>query len=113
MKLKVILALVLVLLLVGTAVVEAKAGKSGGKIGGSSKSFSTQPKGSSLKEGAPIAAAVAVPALAKKTKKPHLDDDLLENETEEAEQSPGFEALPALMGIALWFLSKSSRKAGP
>lgn len=115
MNWKVVLALIIVLLLVGAAVADAKS-KSGGKSGSSSKSFSSKTVSKSDGVSSKAAAAATLPALAKGTKKKvHLDDDLLENETEEAleeQQSPGLGALPALMALGLIFAAWRRRTAG-
>ncbi len=116
MNWKVVLAVIIVLLLIGAAVADAKSKSGGGKSGSSSKSISskTVSKGDGVSSKA--VGAATLPALAKSAKKKvHLDDDLLENDTEDAldaQQSPGPEALAALMAMGLIFAAWRRRTAG-
>ncbi len=115
MNWKIVLAVIIVLLLVGAAVADAKSKSGGGKSGSSSKSFfsKTASKGDGISS--KVAGVATLPALAKSTKKKaHLDDDLLENETEEEleeEQSPGPGALPAFLAMGLVFVAWRRRMA--
>ncbi len=108
MNWKVVLAVIIVLLLIGAIAADAK-GKSGGfRSGSSSKSFSSKASSSSDGITSKVAGIATIPAIAKSTKKTHLDDDLFENETEEEleeQQSPGLEALSALMAMGLLFMT--------
>jgi hypothetical protein len=101
LKLKTVAVLLIVLFLLSVAVIDAKSsGRSSGKSSGShSKSVSSKAT-SSLAEGAAKVIGVStIGATAKK--KIHLDDDLFENETEEVEQSPGMEILPAILSFGI------------
>lgn len=104
LKLKTVVVLLIVLFLLSVTAIDAKSsGRSSGKSSGShSKSISSKAT-SSLAEGAAKVLGVStIGAAAKNTKKkPHLDDDLFENETEEVEQSPGMEILPAILSFGI------------
>jgi hypothetical protein len=108
-KLKVIFVLRPVLFLVSVAAIDAKSsGRSGGKSSGSySKSVSSSGSHPPIGDAAKVAGIASVPAIAKSTKKTHLDDDLFENETENetAQQSPGMGALPAFLAMGMLLLA--------
>jgi hypothetical protein len=112
MKLKVIFVLLLVLFLVSVAAIDAKSsGRSGGKSSGSySKSVSSKAT-SSITEGAAKIVGISSLGMAAKstTKKKHIDDDLFENETETAQQSPGMGVLPAFLAIGMLLLAWRKR----
>jgi hypothetical protein len=97
--------LLLVLLLIDMAVADAKSSGRGGKSGGhsaishASKAPNTHSSGMST-----IAGLAATTGAAKITKKKvHLDDDILENDTENetAQPTPGMGWLTALLAIGI------------
>ena len=113
MNWKVVLAVIIVLLLVGAAVADAKGKSGGGKSVSSSKNLFSKTTSKSDGISSKAAGIATLPALAKSTKKTHLDDDLFENETEEdleEQQSPGLEALPAFLAMGILFAAWRRRK---
>lgn len=104
MKVNTIIVLLIVLFLLSVAVIDAKSsGRSGGKSSGShSKSVSSKTTSSLVGGAAKMVGVSTIGAAAKNTKKKiHLDDDLFENDTEEAEQSPGMGLIPAIMAFGI------------
>jgi hypothetical protein len=103
-KLNTIIVLLIVLFLLSLAIIDAKSsGRSGGKSSGShSKSVSSKTTSSLAGGAAKIIGVSTIGAAAKNTKKKiHLDDDIFENQTEEMEQSPGMDLMPAIMAIGI------------
>jgi hypothetical protein len=103
-KLMTIVVLMIVLFLLSMAVIDAKSsGRSGGKSSGSHiKSVSSKTTSSLAGSAAKIIGVSTIGAAAKNNKKKiHLDDDILENETEDVEQSPGMGFMSAIMAIGI------------
>lgn len=105
MNLKVVVAVMMILLIIGLAVADAKSGGRGGKSSSfSGKSISSKASGSITDSAVKAVGITTVAAAATGTKKKvHLDDDILENESEDEseEQLPGMQALPAILAIGM------------
>ena len=108
MNLKIIVAVLLILLIIGLAVADAKSiGRSGKSSGFSSKSVSSKTSHTIADSAAKAVGITTVAAAAKSTKKKvHVDDDFLENDTENEseEQLPGMQALSAVLAIGMMCL---------
>lgn len=105
MNLKIFVAVLMILLLISLAVADAKSGGRSGKSSSfSGKSISSKASGSITDSAAKAVGITTVAAAAKGTKKKvHLDDDLLENDTENEseEQLPGMHVLSAILAIGM------------
>jgi hypothetical protein len=106
MKPKTIFVLLIVLFLLSVAAIDAKSsGRSGGKSSSfHSKSVSSKATSSFTDGAAKMIGVSSLGMAAKNTKKKvHLDDDLLENETENetTQQSPGMGLLPSFLAISM------------
>lgn len=105
MNLKIVVAILMILLIVGLAVADAKSGGRGGKSSSfSGKSISSKASGSVSDSAAKVVGITTMAAAAKGTKKiVHLDDDFLDNDTENEsdEQMPGMQALSAILATGI------------
>jgi len=105
MNLKIAIAILMILSIIGLAVVDAKSiGRSGKSSGVSSKSVSSKTSHTIADSASKAVGITTVAAAAKSTeKKVHLDDDILENDTENEsnEQLPGMQALSAVLAIGV------------
>lgn len=120
MNWKMIVAVLIVLSLIGMALVDARSGgKSGGSRGHSSASYSagsSSKTSGSISSGSPVVAGLVgtgVAAGASKKKRSHVDDDLIENESENetAEQLPGMGVPVALLSLGLLRQAIGRRRA--
>ena len=105
MNLKIVVAVLMILLIIGLTVADAKSSGRGGKSSSfSGKGIYSKASGSITDSAAKAVGITTVAAAARGTKKKvHLDDDFLENDTENesAEQLPGMQALSAILAMGM------------
>lgn len=111
MNLKIVVGVLMVLLIVGLAVADTKSGGRSGKSSSfSGKSISSKASGSITDSAVKAMGITTVAAAATSSKKKvHLDDDILENESESEEQLPGMQALSAILVIGMLRLFDSRK----